>query len=33
MLQREHELLFEQVHHLCTADGSFDICVDQGEPA
>jgi len=30
MLQREHELLFDQVHHLCTVDGSFDICVDQG---
>jgi hypothetical protein len=30
MLQREHELLFDQVHHLCTVDGPFDICVDQG---
>jgi hypothetical protein len=30
MLTREHELLFDQVHHLCTVDGSFDICVDQG---
>jgi len=30
MLQREHELLFDQVHQLCTVDGPFDICVDQG---